>query len=109
LEHLPYENFENILQQFNSVADNVVLSLPYSSTYLKVDFKIPRIKEHRIIINIHNAHKIFKPNEEHFWEIGYQGYSKKKIRRSITRFFEIKKQFTAKHNHSHLFFTLQSL
>jgi len=106
LEHLPYEYFEKIIKQFSEIANNVIISLPYSSTYFKVDIKIPRIKERRILLNIHNGHKLFKHNEEHYWEIGYKGYSKRKIEGCIKQFLKIQKLFTAKHNHYHLFFIL---
>lgn len=107
LEHLPYEHFENILQQFTTVADKVIVSLPYSSAIFKVDFKISHIRERRMMLRIHNAHKVLKPNEEHYWEIGFKGYPKRRIIKSIEHFFVIEKQFTAKHNHYHLFFILR--
>lgn len=109
LEHLPYENFENILRQFAAIANNVIISLPYSATYFKVDFKIPHIRERRIMLNIHKAQTVFKPSEEHYWEIGFKGYSKRKIIKSIKHFFAIKKQLIAKHNHYHLFFILTTI
>jgi hypothetical protein len=106
LEHLPYENFEQILQQFSEITNNVVISLPYSPAYFQIDIKIPRIRERRMLINIHKGYKKFVPNKQHYWEIGYKGFSKRKIQKSITKYFEIKKQFTAKNCHYHLFFTL---
>ena len=109
LEHLPYENFEKVLKQFSIITDKVIISLPYASTCFKLDFKIPRITERRITLNIHNVHKVFKPNEEHYWEIGFRGYSKRRIKKDIETFFVIKKQFTAKYNHYHLFFILKSI
>jgi hypothetical protein len=109
LEHLPYENFEKIIKQFSEIANNVIISLPYSSTYFKVDIKIPWIRERRIFLDIQNGHKLFKPNKEHYWEIGYKGYSKGKIEKCIKQFFKIQKLFTAKHNHYHLFFILKSI
>lgn len=108
LEHLPYDNFEKIIEQFSNISDNVIISLPYAPIYFKVDIKIPYAKERRMIMNIHNG-QIFKSNKEHYWEIGYRGYSRRKIQKSITKFFKIKKQFTAKHNHYHLFFILTKI
>jgi hypothetical protein len=108
LEHLPYDNFEKILWKLKLFADNVIISLPYSPICFEVNIKAPRIGYCKIKINIHCFFRKFKWDGEHYWEIGYKGYTKRKIRKSITKVFNIKKQFVAKYNYYHLFFVLKS-
>lgn len=107
LEHLPYDNFENILRKLKLCADNVIISLPYSPIHFGMDIKIPRIGICRININIHRFFRKLKWNGQHYWEIGYRGYTKRRIINSIEKFFSIKDQFVAKHNHYHLYFILK--
>ena len=109
LEHLPYENFENILQQFQSAANHVILSLPCGNVvFYWIEVKLPIVKRIKLRICVSKFWKKIKFEGQHYWEIGFKGYSKRKIQKSIEKFFEIKKQFIAKHNHYHLFFVLQS-
>jgi hypothetical protein len=103
LEHIPYENFDNILKQLKVHAKNVVISLPYSGITFEAILKIPKIK-----IDIHfrfnRFWRVYKFNGEHYWEIGNIGYPIKKIKSSISRYFKIRKMFFAKYNNYHLFF-----
>jgi len=111
LEHLPYENFENILQQFRTISDKVIISLPYSAMNFCLDIKLPHVRRRRINVDVHQFYKQFKyqEGEQHHWEVGFKGFSKRKIVQSINKFFAVKKQFLATYNHYHLFFLLQKL
>jgi hypothetical protein len=108
LEHLPYDNFENILRKLRLLADNVIISLPYSPVYFDIYITAPRIGYCKIInINIHQFFRKLRWNGQHYWEMGRKGYTKRKIRKSIEKSFRIQKQFIAEHNHYHLFFVLK--
>ncbi|MDR1584381.1 MAG: class I SAM-dependent methyltransferase [Prevotellaceae bacterium] len=99
LEHLPYENFENILSRLKTLADNVIISLPHVCPQLKTALKLR--------LAFFAFCRKYKFNGEHYWEIGYRGYTKRKIRNSIRKYFMIKKEFLAQHNNYHLFFVLK--
>jgi hypothetical protein len=107
LEHLPYDNFENILRKLKQLADYVIISLPYSPLYFEAGINASLIGKHKITVEIHQFFRRLKWNGEHYWEAGKKGYPKRKIIKSINRIFRIKKQFIAEHNHYHLFFVLQ--
>jgi hypothetical protein len=107
LEHLPYDNFENILRKCKLLADNMIISLPYSPIYFEIDINMTRIGYHKIKIDIHHFFRKLKWNGQHYWEIGWKGYTKQKIRKNIKKIFFIKKQFVAKHNHCQIFFVLR--
>jgi hypothetical protein len=107
LEHLPYEKFGSILQKLRQIADNVIISLPYSPINFLLTIKLPLIGSARVDINIHRFYKKLKINDEHYWEIGRKGYTKRKIMKSISNFFAITKCFIASNNHYHMFFILK--
>ncbi|MDR1729214.1 MAG: methyltransferase domain-containing protein [Prevotellaceae bacterium] len=107
LEHVPYENFENILQQLQSIAKNVILSIPYSSVKYYLHMRLPIVKEIKMQFCIHKFWSRHKFDGQHFWEIGFAGYPKRRIIKDIKKFFHIKKQFLAENNPYHLFFVLQ--
>jgi len=107
LEHIPYNQFENILNQFSKIANNSIISLPYASIEYYLSFKLPVIKTVRIQIRISKFYVKHKFNGEHYWEIGKKGFSKSKIKKSIDKFFDIQKEFCPPHNSYHLFFVLK--
>jgi 2-polyprenyl-3-methyl-5-hydroxy-6-metoxy-1,4-benzoquinol methylase len=107
LEHLPYEKFEDILQKIKRVATIVIISLPYSPIYFMINIKMSYIGTKAITINIHRFYKNIKWNGEHYWEIGRKGYTKRRIKKSIRKFFHIEKCFIATYNHYHIFFVLK--
>lgn len=109
LEHLPYDMFESLLQKISTLSNNVILSLPYAAIGYKFDFKLPIIKNVRFDIRIHQFYRKVELGGEHYWEIGLQGYPKKKIIRSIKKVFVVKKRYVALHNQYHLFFILEKI
>jgi SAM-dependent methyltransferase len=106
LEHLPYENFEPVLQQLKLIAGHVIISLPYSAIKYKIEIKFPVIKQVKLPVYIHKFWRTITFQGEHYWEIGQGAYTKRKISNSIKRFFTIKKRFIAPYNQYHLFFIL---
>jgi len=107
LEHLPFDNFEKCLKELKRVSKkNIVLSLPHFGPSFKVSFKIPFIKEIKIVFKIpyHPKHKL---GGVHYWEIGKKGYPSRKIRNIIKRYFKIKKEFIPFENQYHHFYILE--
>lgn len=106
LEHLPFEKFEKCLKEIKRIAKkDVVLSLPHFGPPIKFSFKIPFIKEIKIAFKVPYFIK-HKPNE-HCWEIGKRGYSSRKIRQVIKKYFRIKKEFIPFENQYHHFYVLE--
>ena len=107
LEHLPFEKFEQCLSELRRVSKrNVVLSLPHFGPPIKISFKIPFIKEIKIAFKIPYSPK-HKIGGVHYWEIGKKGYSSRKIRNIIKRYFKIKKEFIPFENQYHHFYILE--
>jgi len=107
LEHLPFEDFEKTLLELKRVSKkNVILSLPHFGPPLKISFKIPFIKEIKIAFKI-PYHPKHKSSGVHYWEIGKKGYSQRKIRNIIKKYFKIKKEFIPFENQYHHFYILK--
>ncbi|MDR2424893.1 MAG: hypothetical protein LBD59_09260 [Prevotellaceae bacterium] len=107
LEHLPYDFFEPVLQKMKCVADNVIISLPHSPRNYYISIGLPLLGRKKINIDIQRHCSTFKFDGEHYWEIGWKGYSKQKIKKSIKKYFSITKCFLAINNRYHLFFVLK--
>lgn len=114
LEHIPFLDFEKALLELRRVArKNILISFPYSCAYLEsiFVFSIPFFKK-RITLPIRIPYFPFKveineKNKEHYWEMGRRGYSKRKIRSIIRKYFRIKKEFQPMLNSYHYFFILE--
>ncbi|MDR1985248.1 MAG: class I SAM-dependent methyltransferase [Prevotellaceae bacterium] len=106
LEHLPYDRFEDILQQLRLHARNVIISLPYSGIKYKFEIKLPVIKTLKVNLYIHKFFRKYLFDGQHYWETGTKGYSKKRVTKSMKKFFTVKKRFIAPNNLYHLFFVL---
>jgi hypothetical protein len=109
LEHLPFEKFEKCLQELRRVSKKyVVLSLPHFGPPIKLSFKVPLFKEIKMALKIPFPTK-HKFNDEHYWEIGKQGYPASKIRKILKKYFKIKKEFIPFENQYHHFYILEKL
>lgn len=107
LEHLPFNKFEQCLKELKRVSKKyVVLSLPHFGPPVKVHFKVPFIKESRKSFKI-PYHPQHKAGGVHYWEIGKKGYSPKKIKAIIAKYFRIKKDFVPFENQYHHFYILE--
>lgn len=107
LEHLPFKDFEKALLELERVGKRyIVLSLPHFGPPLKLSFKIPFLKQVKLSWKIpyHPQHKSESP---HCWEIGKKGYSAKKIRNILKKYFKIKKEFIPFENQYHHFYILE--
>lgn len=107
LEHLPFEKFEKCLREIARVSKkHAIISLPHFGPAVKYLIKLPFLPEIKIARKIpyHPGH-VFKG--EHYWEIGKRGYSPRKIRKAVRKYFSITKEFVPFENQYHHFFVLE--
>jgi 2-polyprenyl-3-methyl-5-hydroxy-6-metoxy-1,4-benzoquinol methylase len=109
LEHLPYDKFENILQQLARHAGSVIISLPYSAMKYKFEVKLPLVKTLKIAVYVHKFFKQYKFDGQHYWEVGTRGHTKRSVLKSMGKFFTVAKWYVAIYNTYHLFFILRTL
>ncbi len=107
LEHLPFAKFEPALQELKRVASKyVILSLPHFGPPLKLSFKVPFLPEVKLAWKIPWPRRhVF--NGQHYWEIGKKGYSPKKIKRILEKYFIIEDEFIPFENQYHHFYLLR--
>ena len=116
LEHLPFDNFENVIKQFRKIAKKrVVLSLPCRRRRLLVlKMEVPKVKiRTKILMPIRFKHGFRFEVEgfhEHYWEIGInrKEYSRKNIRRILAKYFRVEREFNPVENLYHVFYILSA-
>lgn len=94
LEHLPFEYFENSLQEIQRITKYALIYLPIAGLNFSFRISLPKINDK--YINFYLPVFIFKTHKfdgEHYWEINTHGYSKKKIREIIKKYFSIIKEY----------------
>src|SRR4030067_2935035 len=110
LEHLPFSEFEPALKEIARVSrKDVLISLPYSSTSLYLEAKLPFLKDKILRCGVRIPHFFRKHSfdGQHYWEVGRKGYSIKTIKKSLEKFFNVKETFNPTDNTYHLFFRLE--
>ena len=110
LEHLPFSEFEPALKEIARVSrKDVLISLPYSSTSLYLEAKLPFLKDKILRCGVRIPHFFRKHSfdGQHYWEVGRKGYSIKTIKKSFEKFFNVKETFNPTDNTYHLFFRLE--
>lgn len=113
LEHLPWKQLDSALAELFRITNKyVVVSIPYASLCFEFAFKFP------------NADKIFKNyfanlliriplkvknkfNGEHYWEMGKIGFPKSKIRKLLSKYFNILEESSPALSSYHYFFVLK--
>ncbi|MCR3883218.1 UPF0146 family protein [Methanotrichaceae archaeon M04Ac] len=106
LEHLPFDCFEVALKEMKYVAKNfVILSLPYFGIEFMFRFKVPLVKEKKLLFKIpyYREHRF---DGEHYWEIGKKGYSIKFILKILSKLFVINRYYYIADNPYHMIFAL---
>ena len=107
LEHIPFKDFEIAIKELRRVSsDYVIVSIPYPKIPFEFIYQLPLFKGW-FRLGIPLFWKRFKPSEEHFWEIGWKGYSLKIIRNILKKEFKIESECECMYNTYHHFFVLR--
>lgn len=124
LEHIPWEDVPKALQEMCRVTkEYAVVSVPYNQhsielygnlnivKYLYFRGLINRLLSHlfpcRFYVGIPRWMTTHKFNGEHYWEIGYRGYSVRQVRDIVTMHFAIEKEFRVPLDPYHYIFVLR--
>lgn len=104
LEHIKYEDQEATLKQLSEIStDYVLISLPQAELYFSAWFKINILKPFSLYLSFPFPTKhVF--NGEHYWELGKKGYSIKKYRNLLSKYFIIESEFVHPLDTYHRFF-----
>ena len=103
LEHIPFNLFEKALKEIFRISKKyAVISIPHIGVVIKINIKIPLIKEVSIFFKIPYFWKKHIFNGQHYWEVGKRGFSLNKIRKEIhSAGWKINKEFIDKNDPSH--------
>lgn len=111
LEHLPFEKFEQSLNELKRVAKKyLIISLPYwGYTFgLKIKLPILGVKILKFKITGIKKHNFEKSTAGHYWEIGKKGYALKKIKNIFRKNnFKIMESFWDLDDPYHYYFVLE--
>ncbi len=114
LEHLPWSDASTAIFELSRVTQKyAIISLPYSSIYFEMIIKLPFLKNifkkpHiDFCVRLPIFFKKFKPTIEHYWEIGWRGFSIIAIRKELKKYFRIIEEKRPILNTYHHFFVLE--
>lgn len=111
LEHIPYDDFEKAVKKLAEATKKfVVISLPYNSEYLTVQFRFSFAKRPRSLLLQIPKFWSSKPrtHDEHYWEIGLKGYPKKRIISSLEQSgLKLRREYQDPLHPYHYFFVLE--
>ncbi len=108
LEHLPFKYFHKILAQIKVKADYALIYLPIARFGIVFGIGVYPLFFKKIYFISTWFFKKHRFDGQHYWEIGVLGYSKKKIRRGIGKYFEIKKEYNPENRLYSYSFVLKS-
>jgi len=107
LEHIPFENFADALNEINEVyKKNIILTLPHFAADFSMKFKFPKSSSKALSLKIPFPKK-HSFDGEHYWMIGKKNYPLKRIKKKLLEFFEIEKTYCPVENPHHRFFILK--
>lgn len=104
LEHIPYHDFEKVLEHLAHVSrEHVLISLPYWGYF--VQFRVRLFKEFVLAF----GRKVTRPftwqfDGQHYWEIGTRGYPLRRVMDSISEVLQIEKHYFCPDYPYHYFF-----
>lgn len=108
LEHLPFNYFEESLSEISKITKHhAVLTLPHAGANFKIRIKVPYFNEINLYLKIPLFWEEHEFDGQHYWEIGKKHYSFSKIKRSISKYFEIETTYCPIGNPYHRFFILK--
>jgi len=118
LEHIPFKNVEEALNELYRVSNSyVIISVPDVRAYLKTNLEFTFFLKHKKLLVFPLNQLIFKSGlnkliggreepeaSSHYWEIGRKNYPLKRIKRKIKKAnFEILKDYRIYELHHHFF------
>jgi hypothetical protein len=113
LEHLPWEDIDHVLQDFQRITKKyVVISLPWSGGYINLAITFPYIRNwfHKDYINVgFRIPRFFgkvKSKGEHYWEIGVKDYPLSKIKSTLGSYLKLDKDISHGMDRYHHYFVL---
>ena len=108
LEHLPFSDFEKSLNEIKKVCGQyAIITLPYGGIDFSLIAYLPK-KGLKTILSVKIPFpRKFEFDGEHYWEIGKKGYSLNKIRKILSKYFVIGREFYPTENMWHYFFILK--
>lgn len=78
LEHLPFELFPTALSEIRRVTRRyAVISLPNAARAYSMSVNLPKLGSKAWLLDLSRIprKKVFTPDKEHYWEIGWNGHS----------------------------------
>ena len=112
LEHIPFENFESIMNKMSKYSkEKVILSLPSRDLAITFKIRVPYFGEKSILIPIHRFwEKNYSINKEgfgeHYWELKTKITKTKDIEKILKKYFTIENKYIVIENTYHVFYIL---
>lgn len=95
LEHLPSDRFEASLRQIHKASKYSLIYLPIAKFGLLFEFGLHPIFKKRISLLSTWFFKSHRFDGQHYWEIGTRGFSLKKTRKYLRKYFVIVNEYNA--------------
>lgn len=107
LEHIEFSDFETALSELKRVSRKYVfISLPHFGPSIEFWIKLPFFKRIKLSLKVPYPMKhVF--GGQHYWEVGKNGYSAKKIRKIMSKHFDIVDEYVPFENQYHHFYILE--
>ena len=107
LEHLPLTNVSIALAELHRVTkERVFVSVPDRRPHVQFLLKIPGLPRLRFLLKLPIARRGVYGGQ-HYWEIGWDGFTLHKIKKVFSEKFVIEKDFVPFENPHHHFFVLK--
>ena len=107
LEHLRFNDFSTALQNIAAITRSyLIMSLPYAGLTFKIHLYLSKYGERQLNI-IKRTPLFWKShvfNGGHYWEPGKKGFSRRRVRRNISPYFHIQREWLHPYNYSQVFY-----
>lgn len=113
LEHIPFTDFEKAITSLARCSKKyIIISVPYASSSfaMNLHFNIGAYSfDKTLLLSLpHFLQKCdIKNPGQHYWELGTRGYSKRKIRRILSKHVVIEREYALKSYPYHYFYILK--
>jgi 2-polyprenyl-3-methyl-5-hydroxy-6-metoxy-1,4-benzoquinol methylase len=106
LEHIPYEKFETTIEQLSFYTDYLIVSLPNRGFKTVLTMQISKLKPVSLVLSLPQFYKKWHFDGEHYWEIGTNGYSLERVKKTFLKYYHIKNTYLVNEMPYHRFFIL---